>query len=280
MGVRPARKPNKLGKMPIRIAIGTAAFCAGLALLHRLWLPPTLKQGGLQASSTVVVTTNDGLPSPSSSIQMDSPGTFSSSSSSGVVQEEMVDSLGDHSGDVVIKTLSSDLLIDQRGQKHVKDEELHKKDEQDKEIDEAEKEKDGSQKEDKEDEDELRRFEEENNKRLMNGGWKEGEEEDDDDYDDDFLSGEWEDAEEEDDDEKDEEEEDTDDWDKEKEVDNTVKGDIASASNFVTEASIVEEEKEKAILSLAECRTNYGERRFLHEDEKALPPILYSFPGE
>ena len=274
MGVRPARKPNKLGKMPIRIAIGTAAFCAGLALLHKLWLPLSFKQGALHASGTVVVTNSDGLPSPSSSLQTDSPGTLSSSSFSDVVQEEMVDSRGDRSGDVAVKALSFDPLFGQKGQDHVKDEEEHEKDEKDKEKD-----KDGSQEEDK---DEQQRYEEEENKGLTNGGWKEGKEgddDDDDDYDDDFLSGKWEEDEEEDDDTerpwsvyrgKDEEEE----------VINTVKKDFAAASNFVTEAIITEEEKEEVIPSLAECQTNYGERRFLPEDEKALPPILYSFPGK
>lgn len=39
------------------------------------------------------------------------------------------------------------------------------------------------------------------------------------------------------------------------------------------------EGKMSAEPSLVECRGSYGNRRFLNEDEKALPPILYSFPG-
>ena len=265
MGTRPARKPNKLGKMPIRVATGTAAFCVAFALLHKLWLPLSFKQEALHASSIVKI--NDGLPSLSSSLQTDSPSTFSSSSSSDVVQEEMVDSLGDRNGDVVVKALSSDPLVDQEGQQHVKDEEEHEKDEQDKKIDEADKHKDGSQEEDK---GERQRYEEDENKGWMRGGWKEGEEVDNVDYDDDFLSGVWKDDEGEDDDDKDEEEE----------VINTVKAGFAAESNLVTKANIAEEKKKEAIPSLAECQSNYGERRFLHVDEKALPPILYSFPGE
>ena len=61
---------------------------------------------------------------------------------------------------------------------------------------------------------------------------------------------------------------------------NSVKQKSKAASKSLTLAAISEQEEEENIPSLAECLASYGDRRFLHEDEKALPPIFYSFPGK
>jgi len=254
MGAKPAHQ-HKLGKTPIRIVIGTAIMCAGLALLYNLWLPPSFKQGALHAPDTVVVITNDGLPSPSQSSYV--PRMFSSSSSSAVAQEEMTaGSLDESSGGAVVKALSLDPLVGQKGQWREEDKE-----------DEADRDKDGSQIGNV---DEQQQYEEKESREVMEEEWDIGTERDG--NDDDFSS-------EEVGEEEEEEEEDGDEG-KEEEVLDTVKPKNAAASNSITVATITEEEEEGAIPLLAECQTSYGDRRFLHEDEKALPPILYSFPGK
>jgi len=261
MRAKPAHKP-KLGKTPIRIVIGTAIICAGLALLYNLWLPV---QGALHAPGTVVVIKNGGLPSPSLSSYV--PRMFSFSSSSAVAQEEMTaGSLDESSGGAVVKALSLDPLVGQKGRWR---EEENTEGKEDKE-DEADRDKDGSQKGNV---DEQQQYEESESREVMEEEWDDGTDQDG--NDDDFLSEEV--GEEE---EEEEEEDDGDEGKEEEEVLDTVKPKNAAASNSITVATITEEEEEGAITLLAECQTSYGDRRFLHEDEKALPPILYSFPGK
>lgn len=257
MGAKPAHKP-KLGKTPIRIVIGTAVICAGMALSHNLWSSPSFKQGALHASDSIVGATPDDFSSSSSWYVPRMP-SFSTTASA-AAQGETAGSLDESSSGAEVKTLSLYPLVDQNGQRHDK-----KKTEgqEGKEIDEAHKIKYGSQEENV---DEQQRYEEEESREVVEEEWEEGEEDDDDDE-----VGE---EEEEDDDEEEQEEE------EEEEVLNNVKQKSAAASNSLTLAAITEEEEEETIPSLAQCQTSYGERRFLHEDEKALPPILYSFPGK
>jgi hypothetical protein len=256
MGVKPVHKP-KLGKTPIRIVIGTAVTCAVLALLHTLWSSPSFKQGALQAA---VVATTDGLPpAPSSSQSSYVPRIFSfSTRASAVAQEVTAGSLHEPSSGAEGKALSLDPSVGQKGQRHDKE----KTDgEEGKEIDEARNIKGGSQ-EGKFDE--QQQHEEEESRELMEEEWEDGVEGDDDDYE----VGE------------EEEEEEDDEQEEQEEVLNSVKQKSKAASNSLTLAAISEQEEEETIPSLAECQTSYGDRRFLHEDEKALPTILYSFPGK
>eukprot|EP00624_Nannochloropsis_granulata_P002721 evm.model.NODE_23629_length_13644_cov_24.987907.2 len=235
------RAHGKLCKTPVRIAIGTTVICAGLALLHHFWLPPSFKEGTLSASGTIVAETNDGSPSQGASPRSwYVPRIFSFSSSSNVTQKETAGSLDSLGGGAVDKELPLASLVGQNSQRS---EEKMTEDGEHKETDEADKEKDGSQEAKVDEEQQYREAE---SIGVMEEDYDEDPEGDDDDEDS-LSEEEWE--------EEEEEEEE--------------KGEIEEEGK----------KKEEVILSLAECQTSYGNRRFLSQDEKALPPILYSFPG-
>ena len=292
-------------KKPIRIVIGTAAIvCVGFTLVYSQREQPFFKRGALYTPGTVVVTAIDGVPSPSSSQSsyvppseaalpsVTSPSLSSFSSDLSVAQEEVAGRLarreelggGDVGNPLIREELSAAkaLPLDPLGDQQREEEEILDLETVEETV-EADFGEDRSDKSQGEDGDEEQQNEGEGSAEVMEEGWEEG---DDDNDDDDFLFEEVEEEEEkeEDDDEKEEEIDE-----KEEEENNLMEQDDAVASKgeswklsrdqSVT-ATTTEEKAEEADPLLAECQTSYGDRRFLREDEKALPPILYSFPGK
>ena len=293
-------KPHRHRQKPIRIVIGTAAVvCVGFTLLYSQREQSSFKRGALYTPGTVVVTAIDGVPSPSSLHvppseaalpSATSPSMSAFSSDLSVAQEEAAGILATKEdlgvGDVgslpagvevsAVKALPLNPLADQR--REVLDiETVEETIGADFDEDKIEPKQEGYR-------GKQQQNEEEESGDVMEEGWEEGAEGDDDNDDDDFLFGELgEEEEEEDDDETEEEIEE-----EEEEENNLMEQDDAPASKGESSklsrdqsvtATTTEEEEESADPLLAECQTSYGDRRFLREHEKALPPILYSFPG-
>jgi len=289
-------------KKPIRIVIGTAAIlCVGITLLYSHRAQPSFKRGALYTPGNVIVTAIDGAPSPSSSQSSYVPRSEAFSSDLSVAEETAsnlatsedlgIEDVGDlPTADELsaVKALPLNPLAD-----HEREEEVTLDKKTVEEPGEADFEDDGQG---GNGDDKQQNEEEEESGELMEEEWEEGAEGDDDyNDDDDAFSGEVEEAEEEEEEEEQEQEqeemekEDEEIEDEEEEEKTLMEQDDAiaqegessklSRDHSVT-ATTTEEEVESAGPLLAECQASYGDRRFLKEDEKALPPILYSFPGK
>jgi hypothetical protein len=292
-------KPRYHRKKPIRIIIGTAAIlCVGITLWYNHGAQPSFKRGALYTPGTIVVTAiEDAPPSPSSSQSLSA---FSSDLS--VAEEETASNLATSKdlgiGDVgnpptadelsAVKALPLDPLADYGREEEVT---------LDKETVEEPSEADFEDDDQGGTGDDEQQNEEEESREVMEEEWEEGAEGDDDyNDDDDFLFGEVEEAEEEQELEQEQEQEQEQEEKEEEEIEDEEEEEktlleqddaIAqgreslklSRDHSVT-ATTTEKEVESAGPLLAECQANYGDRRFLREDEKALPPILYSFPGK
>lgn len=303
-----SNKPRQRRKKPIRIVIGTAAIlCVGITLFYHHRAQPSFKRAALYTPGTVVVTAIDGAPSQGASSQSryvprseaalpsgTSPLLSAFSSDLSLAREETTSDLaaredlgvgdvGDlPAGDELSAAKASPLnpLADRQREEEVTldKEPVEETGEVDYEDDGQEEVGDGEQ-----------LNEEEESGEVMEEEWDEGAEADDDyDDDDDFLFGEAEEEEEDEEDEK-EMEKQVDEEEEEEEEKTLMEQDDAVASKGGSSklsrdhsgtATATEEKEEPIDPFLAECQASYGNRHFLTEDEKALPPILYSFPGK